>query len=189
MADAPLLLLDVDGVLNALGADPDAWRSYRTGSAVADGRSWPIRWAPDAVARLRSWHEQGRVELQWLTTWGHDANRSLRHLLELPELAVAGTYDEGDAGAREVASTSAHAAHAPSAPDPLTGRWWKYDVVRRVQREHPERLVLWVDDELHRPSAFLGWAREQQRLVPCGPGPSVGLTPADLDGLEAQLPG
>ena len=185
----PLLLLDVDGVLNALdGGDPRLWPDWRLGRATADGRAWPIRWAPAVVDRLRGWHEQGRVELQWLTTWGHDANLELRALLGLPRLEVAGTYDEEpDAGSTDHDHAVAHAAVAPAAPDELTGRWWKHDVVRRLRTADPERLLLWVDDELHGPgNPFVAWA-ERHSVLAVGPDPLTGLSPADLDRLEAAL--
>jgi hypothetical protein len=192
-AEPPLLLLDVDGVVNALGdeLDPAVWSDWRTGWAEADGRRWQIRWSPSVVQRLRDWHDTGAVELQWLTTWGHDANGELRALLELPELAVAGTYDEDpdalgspDAGV----DGRSHAAVAPAAPDPLSGHWWKYDVVQRVRRRHPGRLVLWVDDELHRPDlSFRRWAEAQADVVAVGPDPACGLSPRDLDRVAGLL--
>lgn len=63
----PLLLLDVDGVLNALADDGEhvvAWPDWRRGRAEADGTAWPILWAPAVVERLRSWHDSGLVEIQ-----------------------------------------------------------------------------------------------------------------------------
>jgi hypothetical protein len=191
----PLLLLDVDGVLNALSDDGPTlavWPHWQDGWARAEGRRYPIRWAPEVVARLRSWHEQGRLELQWLTTWGHDANRELRSLLALPELAVAGTYEEADlaAGAPEEQALqhdtrAAHAAVAPAAPDTLSGRWWKYDIVRRLREQQPDRTLLWVDDELHHPAnPFTLWAAENG-VVTVGPDPRTGLTGTDLDVLAA----
>jgi hypothetical protein len=189
----PLLLLDVDGVLNALadeGVCRRVWPDWRSGWATADGARWPIRWSPQVVEALRGWQAEGRVELQWLTTWGHDANVELRQLLGLPRLPVAGTYDDTDreAGAPEVGAGRSHAAVAPAAPDPLSGRWWKYDVVRRVLQEHPGRRVLWVDDELHdRGMPFRRWAEEHADLVPVGPDPVCGLSPTDLHVLSEAL--
>ena len=188
----PLLLLDVDGVLNALSDDlPDTsvWPRWQRGFAATDGMSWPIVFSPDVVARLVRWHEQGLVELQWLTTWGHSANGELRALLGMPELLVTGTYDHADhAGGAVETRGASHAAAAPSAPDPLSGRWWKYDVVRRVLAEQPERLVVWVDDELHdNDSPFRRWALAQAHLHPMGPDPYYGLTKAALDAVELLL--
>jgi hypothetical protein len=194
-AETPLLLLDVDGVVNALGdeLDPAVWPDWQAGWAEADGRRFQIRWSPSVARRLRDWHDSAAVELQWLTTWGHDANRELRDLLELPELAVAGTYDEDPdtAGSPDDdGDGTSHASVAPAAPDPLSGHWWKYDVVQRVRRRHPGRLVLWVDDELHRPDlSFRRWADEQADVVAVGPDPACGLSPGDLERVGELLAG
>jgi hypothetical protein len=185
----PLVLLDVDGVLNALGApDPEVWDVWRRGAATADGTFWPITFAPEVLERLAAWHRDGRVEIQWLTTWGHEANDELRLLLRLPHLDVAGTYQDEDEAGSSVGAGASHAAAAPSAPDPLSGRWWKYDVVRRLMDADPERLLIWVDDELQPRSAFRAWADAQQMIRAVGPDPDTGLTPADLSTVERWLP-
>src|SRR4028119_1118224 len=60
---APVLLLDVDGVLNALPytqSDLAVWGDWQHGSAVAEGSRWPITWSPSVVTRLREWHEGAR---------------------------------------------------------------------------------------------------------------------------------
>lgn len=112
----PLLLLDVDGVLNAFGGDARdlaAWAEWSAGWATADGRSWHIAFAPAVVSRLVSWQHEGLFELQWLTTWGHDANGELRELLGMPRADVAGTYqDEDEAGAAAPSAGVTHAAAA-----------------------------------------------------------------------------
>lgn len=189
----PLLLLDVDGVLNAFGAqyaEDLGWSDWRTGYATADGRSWPIVFAPEPIARLREWHEQGAVELQWLTTWGHDANGDLRRLVGLPELQVAGTYDEpGDLPAGQAAATfpvASHAAVSPSAPDVGAGDWWKHGVVQRLLVTCADRRLIWVDDELQSDSPYVEWARERGVAV-VGPDPSRGLQPADLEIIAVAL--
>ncbi|HWH29772.1 MAG TPA: hypothetical protein VNU26_12530 [Mycobacteriales bacterium] len=125
MNGPPLLLLDVDGVVNALSDDGDllTWTEWRLGRATADGIAWPIGWEPAVVEQLREWHEQGAVELQWLTTWGLEANLKLRTLLGLPKPWVAGNYEnEPFAGTPDHEGAAAHAAVAPSAPDELSGR-------------------------------------------------------------------
>lgn len=179
----PLVLLDVDGVLNVLSDAVDGWPVLSAGWAVAGGRRFPITWAPEVVTALRRWLAAG-VEVQWLTTWGHDANTSLRHLLGLPELPVAGTYDQDPVGAPEAAGSS-HASVAPAAPDPLTGRWWKYDVVQRLLHEQPGRPLVWIDDELHVDrSPFRRWADEHAWVTAIGPDGRYGLTRRELDQVE-----
>ena len=93
---------------------------------------------------------------------------------------MAGTYQDEDADGAASAPAGSHAAAAPSAPDPLSGRWWKYDVVRRVLAEQPGRQVIWVDDELQPGTAFRRWADDQDGLHAVGPDPMLGLTDRDL---------
>lgn len=180
----PLLLLDVDGVLNALGRPlPDTWPTWRTGTAVALGRPYVIAYSPDAVRRLLALHETGAAEVQWLTTWGHAANTSLRRLLSMPELAVAATF-----GAEApTAGGAALADVTPAAPDALTGRWWKFDAVRQLLATWPGRRLVWLDDDLAGEPDIAAWTRGQTDALLIAPDPRVGLTPADLDRVEAFL--
>ncbi len=184
----PLVLLDVDGVLNAVQAwgRSDAWADWRTGRATADGRQFPITWSPSVVAAVRSWQEL--AEVQWLTTWGHDANTSLRHLLELPELPVAGTYDDVDGPAGDPdAYGPAHAAVAPAAPDRPSGRWWKFDVVRRIVRTGQQRRIAWLDDDLTGQDDVRAWMRAHTTSLLVAPDPRSGLTAAHLHAVEQFL--
>lgn len=184
----PLLLLDVDGVLNAFDSPVDASdQAWRHGFARAQGTLWPITFSPVVVAALRAWHEQGRVEVQWLTTWGHAANDSLRELLGLPQLQVAGTYDDEPSDGVAADDDSSLAGATPSAPYTLAGTWWKYDVVRAVLRDQRGRRVVWVDDELTQDSEFTAWARRQPDLLPLGPHAARGLTTDDLEVIDRWL--
>ena len=188
-ADPPLLLLDVDGVLNALGRPlPDAWPDWRKGEATAAGRDYVIAWSPSVVRQIVDWHESGRAEVQWLTTWGHDANRSLRHLLEMPELVVAGTFDEQwDLPGEPDPAPGSLAAVTPAARDELTGRWWKFDVVRRIVRAQPDRRLVWLDDDLAGEDDLRQWVRAEADCLPLAPRPQAGLTPADLEVVSLWL--
>lgn len=185
----PLVLLDVDGVLNAVAAwgRSGAWSDWRTGVARDDGRDFPITWSPSVVAAVRSWQEL--AEVQWLTTWGHDANTSLRHLLGLPELAVAATYADADVAPSGSTDEDgpAHAAVAPAAPDRLTGRWWKFDAVRRLVRADPSRPVVWLDDDLAGQSDVRAWMHAHTACLLVAPEPRSGLTPGQLDSVAEFL--
>jgi hypothetical protein len=179
----PLVLIDVDGVLNALGAT-DAWEDWRAGEAVAEGRSYPIRWSPTVVERVAGWCEI--ADVRWLTTWGHDANASLRHLLELPELPVAGTHGgAGDVGSPDPGGSLASVT--PAAPDALTGQWWKFDVVRRLVDQDPSRPILWLDDDLANQPEICSWMGESAMALVLAPDRSSGLVGTDLDAVDAYL--
>lgn len=192
MPGRPLVLLDVDGVLNAvpvLGRSP-AWDDWQTGTARAEGRAFPITWSPSVVSAVRGWLDV--ADVHWLTTWGHDANASLRELLGLPELPVAGTYDSPAQGAPDF-DGPAHASVAPAAPDPLTGRWWKFDVVREVVRRAPDRRLVWVDDDLRAQDEVRAWMRDHASCLLVAPDLTSGLSPDQLrtieDYLRADAPG
>lgn len=195
----PVVLLDVDGVLNALGRpDERVHPAWRSGSATAMGRQWPITWAPAVVDRIAGWVRDGRADVRWLTTWGHDANTSLRHLLGLPELPVAGTHNDapprgstGGSGASLAGSTPSApgtgpslAGDTPSAPAPEG--WWKADVVAALLESDPGRTLVWIDDELAQGSEFTRWALARG-VLPVGPAPATGLTDDDLAAVEVVL--
>ncbi len=68
--ERPILLLDVDGILNAPRRElSEGWQRGTFNGFCCPG--------PPVTARLRELHESGRVEIQWLTTWTPDADRLL----------------------------------------------------------------------------------------------------------------
>ena len=90
---APVLLLDVDGVLNAV---QPAWPAPpHHATASTNGQTYRLCWAPALLDRLRGWHLEGRVELRWATTWCGDAEQ-LERLWGLPALARALGDDDLD---------------------------------------------------------------------------------------------
>ncbi len=185
----PLVLLDVDGVLNALGPADASWPDWQRGTARAGGRAWPVRWSPSVVRAVLDWRDV--ADVQWLTTWGHDANAGLHTLLGLPELPVAGTHDEPgrDPQAQGSPDTDepALAAVTPAAPDELTGRWWKFDVVRRVVAAAPERRVVWLDDDLSAVAEVRAWTRAHVDCLLVAPDPRTGLVEPQLRSVERFL--
>ena len=183
----PLVLLDVDGVLNALGSEgglPTAWPQWRIGFATADGTSWPITYAPDLIQRLLTLVETYNVDLQWLTTWGSEANGGLRRLLGLPELAVAASLDDTAQGSSTVSTSLAGAT--PSAPSHTGQDWWKHQAVVTLRTRWPTRTIIWIDDELAELSRYTRWAA-REAVAAIGPNPTTGLTPEDCNILEAAL--
>src|SRR5437773_1634515 len=91
------LLLDVDGVLNAVTDHPgphwDEWRTERVHeSSNPLSRGFTIRWAPAACQVLTDLHDDG-VEVLWLTTWERSAIEMLGPALGLPVWHLAGQRD------------------------------------------------------------------------------------------------
>jgi len=188
----PLWLLDVDGVLNAVTRYPDeaVWPRWRNGVAHTDGgrNTWPIRWSPDVIDRLLGWRATGAVDVAWLTTWGEDANVDLAPLLGLPTLPVAGSPPGRVARAGDAAGAVAHAEVAGAdAADPLTGRWWKFDVVRTLVRTDPRRPLVWTDDDLAFEPEVAAWMQEHTTSLLIAPTPRRGLGAAELDAIGGFL--
>ena len=150
-------LLDVDGVVNA---KRPGWGSARRQSvwSAEDAVSYPLRWAPELVDRIRSLHEQGAVEVRWCTTWCTEAHL-LEALWRLPRLVRA-----------------IDAYPMPRGPD-----CWalKLAAARGVLAEG--RRLVWTDDEV-----IEVYEEEAARLSADGralliaTNPTRGLRPADL---------
>ena len=103
------------------------------------------------------------ADLRWLTTWGADANL-IAAAMDLPDLPVAGLPPM----------------------DAAAGGPWKFEVVRG-QVDLERRPFVWIDDEAI-PLETEAWAASIG--VPClliEPDPDRGLTPADLDAVEAFI--
>ncbi|MGY1709064.1 HAD domain-containing protein [Geodermatophilus sp. SYSU D00758] len=170
-ADVPILLLDVDGVLNAVAPElPAGWRRGRFNGYV-------LSWDPTVTARLREWHDAARVEIQWLTTWAGDADRLLAEPMGLPRgLRVHARPGVGPTGfAGSVSSASG---------------WWKLDMARAVAEEHPDRRIVWIDDDLAYEAAGTGdWLAANPHVLVVAPDVFAGLTHEHLDAVEEWLAG
>jgi len=168
-SDVPILLLDVDGVLNAARVDlPAGW-------ARGTFNGYVLTWDPTVTARLRVLHESARVEIQWLTTWTTDADRLLAEPMGLPRGLV----------------THARADSAPTGFSGVFGGrsgWWKLAVARAVAESEPDRRIVWIDDDLAQQAAETGdWLAAHPHVLVVAPTLHTGLTHEQLDAIEAWL--
>lgn len=160
----PVLLLDVDGVLNAVGTEPPegVWPRWERTEPGGFG----IIWSPDVIDRLFALRD--RVEVRWLTThWSRIAD------LPFPAEALGWPVANSEADYRRDVG-------------PLG--WWKWPVARRTVEEEGRRVV-WVDDDLRFDRPARTWVAEQDPRTVLGVSPdtTVGLTPEQLDAVEAWL--
>ncbi|TFV87399.1 HAD domain-containing protein [Blastococcus sp. CT_GayMR16] len=168
-APPPVLLLDVDGVLNAVCLDlPEGWQRGTYNGFV-------LSWDPTVTARLRALHESGRVELQWLTTWTENADKLLAEPMGLPRgLRTHGREDvlpTGFEGERRGISG-----------------WWKLAAARALAEAEPGRRIVWIDDDLAEQAADTSeWLAANAHVLVVAPDFFVGLTHAELDRVEAWL--
>src|SRR3954471_16771665 len=136
-SDVPILLLDVDGVLNAARLDlPEGWRR-----GVFNG--FVLSWDPTITARLRELHESGRVEIQWLTTWAWNADQLLAEPMGLPR----GLKTHAEEGAVSTGLLGACGGRSG---------WWKLDLAGKVAEAEPDRRIVWIDDDLAEQAADTG---------------------------------
>lgn len=149
----PLILLDVDGVLNAQPLDnhltpPGFQRHALCNGVLLDQRltDWMLDLSQVA-------------ELAWATAWEHEANQLLAPLLGLKQLRVVPMVDLSY---------------------PADGGHWKRNAVEGFLAAEPERPVAWVDDEFNQ--ADHAWAQRQQvYLLACDP--ETGITQAQIKEL------
>ena len=167
--DRPILLLDVDGVLNAA-----RWE-LREGWERGTFHGFVLSWDPTITARLRELHESGRVEIQWLTTWTTDADKLLAEPMGLPRgLKV---HDRDD-----VAPTGY------SGPAGGLSGWWKLAAARAVAEAEPGRRIVWIDDDLAEQAVdVVEWLSANPHVLVVAPDLYEGLTHDQLDAIEAWL--
>ncbi|WP_235854710.1 HAD domain-containing protein [Nonomuraea aridisoli] len=81
----PLILLDVDGVLNPMGRPPPEFRPYR---CTVDGVLYTVRLNARHGRRLLDLAASTGAELVWATTWEEHANDWIAPRIGLPTLPV-----------------------------------------------------------------------------------------------------
>lgn len=167
--DVPILLLDVDGVLNAARRDlPEDWCRGTFNGFV-------LSWNPTVTARLRALHESGRVAIQWLTTWAENADRLLAEPMGLPRGLVVHARPDAEATG-SLGSWSG-----------LAG-WWKLDLARAAAEAEPDRRIVWIDDDLAQAADDTGaWLAAHPHVLVVAPDLFLGLTHEELDAIEAWL--
>jgi hypothetical protein len=159
----PVWLLDVDGVLNASRPGWGAAPERRFVWSQTDQTSYPLRWSPQLIDRIRALHTEGRAEVRWCTTWCPDADE-LERLWDLPELQRALTAD----------------------PMPRAEACWplKLAAARAVLADG--RRLIWTDDEaLPKPGPERDELTVGGLALLIAPRPHRGLRPEDLDRIEA----
>ena len=168
-SEIPVLLLDVDGVLNAARVDlPDGWQRGTYNGFV-------LSWDPTVTARLRKLHESGQVEIRWLTTWAENADLMLAEPMGLPR-GLTTYVHEG------AASTGFLGVHRS-----LSG-WWKLARAAEVADAEPDRRIVWIDDDLiEQATDTEEWLAAHPNVLVVAPDLFTGLTHAQLDEIEAWL--
>lgn len=118
--DKPLILLDIDGVINMHALSKEEQTAMWSDSERKPNvNGYNIDYSPSMVKLISSWNL--KADVQWLTTWDDKANKYLAPALGLPEFPVAREAKE------ELSKDKAFFKHA---------------------EKDPERTIIWIDDEL-----------------------------------------
>lgn len=167
----PLVLLDFDGVINAIRETPSAlypeetWHSTRLPHGV---RWYPIKFSDVVLDALR---RAGDVaEVKYLSTW-REHTAQFADTFDLPQW---GYLDESTLGPR---------------PEGQPRRHWKVEVAEAAMAGNT-RPILWIDDDIPFMSGareLLAERREVADLVTVHPEIIEGLSPVDLDRIEEFL--
>lgn len=171
----PVWFMDVDGVLNMFptGTAPDGIKRGEASPFVAapyaENTMFPITWKPGIIQRILAMHNEGLVEVKWLTTWGRGANFGLHELLGFPVLEVIADPEE-----QPYRSMGWHT-------------WWKAEAVRRYLAEHSPRMIVWTDDDLIYHKHKLVDIMEAVENVLISPDERKGLTHSQLTIIERKL--
>ena len=156
--DKPLLLIDVDGVLNPFqsSSPPPGFNTHfikaksRSPQNISEeeGRTYKLFLSSRHAEWLQSLQE--RAELVWATTWGDfdQANRLLSPIFSLPSLPTI-----------QLDYSCLHSFDCPPT--------WKLASIQAFAKDRP---LIWLDDDLHQ-DAF-AWAAQRPSptlLILCNP--------------------
>ncbi|WP_113704512.1 HAD domain-containing protein [Nonomuraea lactucae] len=155
----PLLLIDVDGVLNPFGRPEPGFRRYR---CTLGREVYTVHLNPRHGARLLELALATGAELVWATTWEHHANEWIAPRIGLPPLPVVpmGPVQESELG--EMFKTPHVAEYVESRPFV----WFDDQVAREDEEYLRERqgldrfLLIPVDPVNGLTSAHLAMARD-----------------------------
>lgn len=158
----PLWLLDVDGPINLEHGKPGWGVKPRRSRVIGhDGRSFPLRWAPGLIVRIRNLHRSGAVEIKWATSWIGDTDL-LAPVLGLPDFEPA--YPDPGVPHTEV--------HIPLKQDAAS------------QALTDGRRLIWTDDEAI-PADWPDRPDFEGIALLIAPRPNRGLQPEHMDAIEA----
>lgn len=159
----PIILLDVDGVINFVGKSQ--WPNNKCARVFnkLHSREFAINWSPAVVDKLNHWSESGMAEIRWLTMWDESAPEFLA-----PALGIR---------------------HFELARNPLDGIE-KNEAADRAALAEPGRPIVWIDDEVGDYARYVKspWISKDSTLI-INPKLEEGLTPQHLENIEAFLVG
>ncbi len=166
----PIMLLDVDGVLNAPLPEEGGWRTEDThfGQVVSSltGASRAMTWSQALIDRLNKMVNEGVAEIRWLSSWCSPGDsENLEQLFGLPHLQRARPTPE----------------HFDISTGSVTR--YKHSAVMSMLNsgELENRRLIWVDDRA------IPWEGSlHRRLCNRNPGDTLIVEPDSAAGISVR---
>ena len=159
---SPILLLDVDGVLNPIGQmlHPEAeanWAFNDVFYSCDESGNWPLRISPEMGKAIRAFG----CDIRWLTTWHDLAHKNIGEpVFGWPKFPVQ-SYPR------------------------MSSSYWKLTAVRELLEEEGPH-VIWLDDDIEQ--FMIGeelWELDpHNRLMTVCPNTAIGLTKDDIQKIK-----
>jgi hypothetical protein len=156
----PVILLDVDGVINILGSGK-IWRDMQTKKVASDGEIIDVCYSPSMIDSINKWH--ARADIKWLTNWDEEAKLSLSPALGLYQFKMARTNDHHET---------------------------KIETANRIAQEVGDKtLMIWIDSEIETlcdtPEMKKMYTRPNTLLI----SPDWGLSPEEVNLVDECVNG
>lgn len=160
---SPLWLLDIDGVLNAMvnrdTLEHPHWTDLiKKAVPTSQGVEYDLVLAPTVIDFINTYHAFG-LDIQWATTWQHDANRFVAPAFDLPQMPI-GAEARG-----------------------ISDYYYKERAALRAIDEG--RPLIWTDDDAIRLVVRMEIEQSGVPHLMIEPDPRLGLTPDHLDAISA----
>ena len=161
LQDKPLILLDIDGVLNEqFGGDKD-------GRILVDVGGCDVSYSPSIIEAINRWDSSNMAEIRWLTSWNETAQDSFASTLGLNYFALA----RDNTLAQERSFCFPVISKDKAAFDCLS--------------HTPTRRLVWIDDEVNDYAKLNKFKiRPNTLLVNCATRPPK-LTQADIERIDS----
>lgn len=120
----PLILIDIDGVINAVGRKTRYWKDAKNidqlDAVYPDGtkKSFQVLYSPTVVKAINTWSEI--AEVRWLSAWDDRANTYFAPAVGLEQFELARSSPET----------------------------FKLDCFLQWHEENPDRVIIWIDDQI-----------------------------------------
>lgn len=180
----PVIMLDIDGVVNALSKKPpvNVWPRphWIIGEAQCIEAMYPMMVSRAVVDFFNHLHREGLAEVRWHTTWQHYA-RNVAKLAGFDDFEVVNAPEYRDYGNFQKQMI-------------VDGQptWWKLPAAQRVVQEE-KRDLIWIDDDLPyeytRKVQFDPNLGGEQAVLLLAPYSMSGLTLKDLRQIQMFVAG